>query len=685
MDDDQKGLLYLFERPFEPLKIPRAGGTILFQQEGEEDEDLATLFGSSGTTMMNVPSRPNILSKLPKCMGIPRGVPLSTFDPDHRAATKELTDLLMDPVALPQLTSHAASIKDNMNEALFIYALSFAIISNPAFDSRLVPSIVEVFPSKFIPQETIQLAMDEVKSIQFKNPENVPEEIVVPHNVDIEPTGSSQNPEFPLAYWREDYGLNSHHWHWHLVFSNNDRDRKGEIFSYMHNQMMARYDWERLSNSLDRVVSLNKWREPIPEGYFPKLTIDNSSRHYGNRPDNMIPQVFQVFALRPNYVDDMERFTERFSDAFQKGYMIHENGENVPISDNVAPGEQRGIDIVGNAFEPNEGSVNIGFYGWLHGMGHVMVAGIHDPFGHHRGDQGVIGDPATACRDPAFYRWHKFVDDVFQEYKMQQVPYEDKELVFEAVEVESVAVKSGTLEENVLETGWDIRTIEASRGLDFFTQRPIKFELQHLTHRPFAYNIQVTNNQTDPVDVTVRLYMAPKVNEAGEPMTFMDQRLLWAEMDKYQTTLQPGSNTLERLSTDSSITIAEEMTFRDLEENPPEAGDPKADYCGCGWPQHLLIPKGKAEGMDFQILALISDWEEDKGQIQGVRNCLMATASRGSLGLTSTGYKFMKISSSKQLNPILINPSIRNNSSSNRNDTIFKEMVTVKSLVELIK
>lgn len=28
-----------------------------------------------------------------------------------------------------------------------------------------------------------------------------------------------------------------------------------------------------------------------------------------------------------------------------------------------------------------------------------------------------MGDPATAMRDPVFYRWHAFVDDIFQEHK----------------------------------------------------------------------------------------------------------------------------------------------------------------------------------------------------------------------------------------------------------------------------
>ena len=29
----------------------------------------------------------------------------------------------------------------------------------------------------------------------------------------------------------------------------------------------------------------------------------------------------------------------------------------------------------------------------------------------------VVGDPATAMRDPMFYRLHSFVDDIFQEHK----------------------------------------------------------------------------------------------------------------------------------------------------------------------------------------------------------------------------------------------------------------------------
>lgn len=34
-----------------------------------------------------------------------------------------------------------------------------------------------------------------------------------------------------------------------------------------------------------------------------------------------------------------------------------------------------------------------------------------------------MGDSATAMRDPIFYRWHAYIDDIFQEYKSTLQPY----------------------------------------------------------------------------------------------------------------------------------------------------------------------------------------------------------------------------------------------------------------------
>lgn len=59
-------------------------------------------------------------------------------------------------------------------------------------------------------------------------------------------TASDLELEHLLAYFREDVGVNLHHWHWHLVYILDGRreivnkDRRGELFYYMHQQILAR-------------------------------------------------------------------------------------------------------------------------------------------------------------------------------------------------------------------------------------------------------------------------------------------------------------------------------------------------------------------------------------------------------------------------------------------------------------
>lgn len=36
------------------------------------------------------------------------------------------------------------------------------------------------------------------------------------------------------------------------------------------------------------------------------------------------------------------------------------------------------------------------------------------------------------------------------------------------------------------------------------------------------------------------------------------------------------------------------------------------NFCGCGWPQHMLIPKGAPEGVACQLFVMISDYKDDK-------------------------------------------------------------------------
>lgn len=61
------------------------------------------------------------------------------------------------------------------------------------------------------------------------------------------------------------------------------------------------------------------------------------------------------------------------------------------------------------------------------------------------------------------------------------------------------------------------------------------------------------------------------------------------------------------------MTIPFERTFRDLDTNRPEGGDALAEFnfCGCGWPAHMLVPRGNPEGFACELFVMISNYADD--------------------------------------------------------------------------
>lgn len=69
-------------------------------------------------------------------------------------------------------------------------------------------------------------------------------------------------------------------------------------------------------------------------------------------------------------------------------------------------------------------------------------------------------------------------------------------------------------------------------------------------------------------------------------------------------TVTPGLNSITRLSIESSLT-----TSRPL--NGTGTGNRAPQYCGCGWPQHMLVPRGTEVGMDFDLFVMLTDGNQD--------------------------------------------------------------------------
>ncbi|XP_041971466.1 phenoloxidase 1-like isoform X2 [Aricia agestis] len=448
--------------------------------------------------------------------------------------------------------------------------------------------------------------------------------IIIPRDY----TATDLDIEHRLAYFREDIGVNLHHWHWHLVYPFSARelqivakDRRGELFFYMHQQIIARYNGERLNNALARVKKFSNWSEPITEAYFPKLDSLTTSRGWPPRQANMQWQDIHRDADELHVtVADMTRWRKNVEEAIATGLVRKADGSTQALD----------IDTLGNMMEASILSPNPDLYGALHNNGHTFAGYIHDPTHKYLENFSVMADEATTMRDPFFYRWHSFIDDLFQKFKESSNvrPYTRSELENPGVQVTSASVESSTGEVNTLNTFWMTSDIDMSRGLDFSNRGPVYVRFTHLNHRPFRYVINV-NNTGSARRATVRIFMSPKYDERKLPWILSDQRKMFIEMDKFAVPLNAGQNTITRMSTQSSVTIPFEQTFRDLsvQGNDPRRADLSSfNYCGCGWPQHMLVPKGTEAGMEYELFVMLSNYELDKvDQAEGSNtNCVEA-------------------------------------------------------------
>ncbi|KAG8224780.1 hypothetical protein J437_LFUL002224 [Ladona fulva] len=609
----QSQLLYLLERPAEPVFVPKGSQRAVFQVPHAEflpsryqpiAQKLEQRYGPEAG--VRVPIQDIQIPDVLYSTQLSRRDNFSLFNPFHREMSSRLIDLFMSMESYDDFLSACVYCRDRMNPYMYVYALSVAVLHRQDTRGIQLPPLAQIFPHKFIDGAVFSMAREDAYLLT----EDERQILVIPPDF----TGTDLEEEHRVAYFREDIGVNLHHWHWHLVYPFQgpleivNKDRRGELFYYMHQQIMARYNFERLSNQLGRTSRFNL-RQPIQEGYFPKLNHTNASRVWAGRHSGAQLRDINREDERLRFaIQDMEAFRERIMEAIHRGSVTDPQGQVIPLD------EERGIDILGNIIESSILNVNPVMYGNLHNMGHLAIAYVHDPDGRHMETFSVMGDATTAMRDPVFYTWHAYIDEIFQTHKNLLPRYSPAQLDYQGIRVTNVEVVTTGGRRNELDTFWQQQDMDISRGLDFVPRTPIFIRFTHLQHTSFLYRIQVENTTKSTVEGTVRIFLAPKFNERGKRMLLRDQRHLFIEMDKFQVKIRsnPRRNMIERESTSSSVTIPFVRTFEDLEGNP--GGPPEMEpfnYCGCGWPDHLLVPRGTPEGFPCQLFVMISNVVDD--------------------------------------------------------------------------
>jgi hypothetical protein len=391
-------------------------------------------------------------------------------------------------------------------------------------------------------------------------------------------------------------------------------DRQGELFFYMHQQMLARYDAELLSNGLARVEPYGPeaWDDPIAAGHDP-IEVAGFGRREAEE------------TLPSNQASVLQALWQEIDEALTADHLRGPDGPVAIDPTNLGEAVEATVsqlrELAGDA------------YGGLHNTGHGFISQLAKP------EPGVMTSTVTAIRDPVFWQWHKCVDDLNARWQSKLNPYDFADsppvLLRNALDAADMPWSSPDIilcrtadlpagtdpaqlgtdlfggtnwsgdfaAANASANGTSLQTIDeltTKMAKANFGGRPVWY----LTHEPFSYFVRIENTAANPVDVTVRVFLVP-ADQAAD-------RRSWLEMDKFLVELPAGEKiVVYRPDTESSI------VKRPKETSPAAvteggSGPDENSYCDCGWPYTLLLPRGTPEGMSFRLLVLCTDAAIDR-------------------------------------------------------------------------
>jgi hypothetical protein len=490
-------------------------------------------------------------------------------------------------------------LKENVNPELMRRALGIYLIHSRDAQRRkiVVPPLmshVSFLSNRSIPPQTVSTTA---------GPKVVAGEVVT--------ADTFQGPAL-LSYWREDYDLNDFHYYWHMMFPGTTVnvggeniklvDRPGEHFMQIVSQMVARYETEGLCWNLPLVRPWNQYDDILEHGYVP---VPGLIEYYGGYPpfsswysvrNPDIPDLPQVDVSRKQ----METWRDNIYEAIKNGYFWGKkqgtNAERTPLP--LTP--DNCMDLVGSVVDAeyltlppsSDGlSVDGDLYGNLHNYGHGNFAEIsYQNYPTKAAQYGLMISNFGALRDPCFWPWHKHIQ-YFRRLASAKFP-QDITAHRAHVRLSSLVVcpqKKST-------------SLSREEGITAFLGPPALNLLESkakIGHEPYQWSVDIQSTRSSPPSedspqaLTLRLFIAARdlVNDYHS----------WIEMDRVIVHLTSESTlTKVRLDTDSSI--ARKMgSYSELD---PKSTSP---WDRCRWPQHMMLPVGKVEGMPFVAFCMATD------------------------------------------------------------------------------
>ncbi|XP_015177945.1 PREDICTED: arylphorin subunit alpha-like [Polistes dominula] len=501
----------------------------------------------------------------------------------------------------------AAWARLNLNPEVFSYAFYVAIFYRPDCKYIYPMPPYESNPSYFFDSSVIQEA-HRIKMTHGLTPtgntDHTDTYIIYNNYTDR----SYYDEDYKLDYFMEDFGLNSYYYYFRQIFPfwlnskeyNIPQEFRGIFYLYIHQQLIARYYLERLSNGLGEIEDFNFQKAFYP-GFYSSIMFRNGV---------VMPQrksYYNIPYYKNYYLKDIDILEYRIINAIDSGLVMDHSGKFVNI---YTP---EGLNILGNLIEGNSDTCNSRYYGMYESLVRNVFGYDFDYANKNKFVPSAMQLYSTNMRDPAFYRLFNKISNFVYRYKENLPVYSQNELNFPGVKIESVNMDK-------LWTYFDYcdATINNAVFFDSFKEGlslRIKARRYCLNYKPFTYHLGV--NSDKDTKAMVKIFLGPAFDSMGEDLSYLRKYYKYfVELDQFIVTLKPGMNNIERKSSESVYTMPDMMSsdsFYKKLQKAASGGEPFTYYEKLyAFPERLTLPKGTPEGMKFKLFFYLTPYDESK-------------------------------------------------------------------------
>uniref|UniRef100_A0A1B0D916 Uncharacterized protein n=1 Tax=Phlebotomus papatasi TaxID=29031 RepID=A0A1B0D916_PHLPP len=509
----------------------------------------------------------------------------------------------------------------HVNEGMFIYALTAAVLHRPDFAGLELPAIYEIYPYYFFNSDVIALAQ-QYKMQGFYGMKKVEDvyTVIIPSNY----TGwyVHTTPDQKVSYFTEDVGLNAYYYYYHMDYP-----------FWMGGKEYQSQGWT--GSGCQDETKINGITDTLfigPEGVNIEvvlLGVEVVVVGAGWEVDTVVVAKVGVVTSVDGFVP------AEFGDVAQ---------------------------VVGQTLKIVTGEDLLVQEEYVVRFAKMLLGSTVDYFGHYDVVPSVLEQYETAMRDPLFYQLYKKIIKFYWQFKDKLPSYTVDEINFPGVKVENVEVDklvtyfdkfdadiTNAVDVEVYDEKMPMSEMKKFgkmahyQGEDFV----IKARQTRLNHLPFTVKLTVQSDKA--VKSVVRVYLGPKVDEFGVVYDVNENRENFVLLDVFPYDLVVGKNVIVRDSMYFSQFVKDRTTYFELYKWVMTAYSGETKFpldmteAHNGFPSRLMLPKGKKGGMPFQFYFIVSPYHPPSvPQYTGYDHTITAGVGSGARYVDSLpfGYPF---------------------------------------------